>query len=231
MRARFVLACAATGVAALAFTGTAASADQFSGSIGFSSDVVEPGYEIDITGTCTDPNFTTAPIDSDILEPVRISGREDGNGGKVLSAHTKVKRDAVPGGWPVSFTCGTEPVTGYLIVAAEPESVRASISIEPKKGVAGTTVEIDVICTELQPVTSAALQIGSLTALPGGGEGRPYFEVTGKVKNVKPGIYKVSSTCAGKPISTSFTVLAAKPAPQNAQVPVKPKKAPETGDA
>ncbi len=231
MKARFVLACAAGGIAASAFVGPVANADQFSGSIGFSSDVVEPGYEIGITGRCSDPNFTTAPIDSAILEPVRISGRDDGNGGKVLSAHTKVKRDAVPGGWPVSFTCGIELVTGYLIIADEPEPLRASISIEPKKAVPGTTVEIDVICTDLQPVTSAALQIGAVTSLPGGGEGRPYFEVTGKVKNVKPGTYKVSSTCDGKPISTSFTVLAAKPAPQNAQVPVKPKKAPETGDA
>jgi hypothetical protein len=107
--------------------------------------------------------------------------------------------------------------------------LRPSISIEPRKGIPGTKVEIYVVCSERQPVTSAALAIDSVAELPGGGAGQPYFVVTGKVKKVKPGTYKVTSTCAGKSISTSFTVLA--PEPMKGQVPVKPKKAPETGDA
>jgi hypothetical protein len=169
MKARFALACAAAGIAASAFAGTA-SADDSSGAIGFFPEVVEPGYGVDQT------------------------------------------------------------VTGYLrVVAAELPPLRPSISIEPRKGIPGTKVEIYVVCSERQPVTSAALAIDSVAELPGGGAGQPYFVVTGKVKKVKPGTYKVTSTCAGKSISTSFTVLA--PEPMKGQVPVKPKKAPETGDA
>lgn len=221
------------GVAASALIGPPASADQFTGTIGFVPNVVEPGYEVQINGTCSDPNVTTAPVSSAVLEPVTLVRKEtipDHDSRFVLTAIAKVKRDAVPGGWPVSFTCGTESVSGVLVVAAEPEPIRAAISVEPKKGAPGAKVKIDVICTELRLISSAALQIGSATSVPGGGESRPYFEVTGKVKNVKPGTYKVSSTCDGKPISTTFTVLAPKQTTK-AQVPVKPKKAPETGDA
>jgi hypothetical protein len=228
MKARFALACAAAGIAASTFAGTASAGD-FSEEIRFRSEVVEPGHDLDITGTCSDPNFTAPTLSSSILDVVDIS-IVDGNEGRLMHARTKVKPDAAPGVWPVSFKCGTKTVTGNLrVVAAELPPLRPAISIDPNKGLPGTKVEIYVVCTEVRPVTSAALAIGSVTELPGGGEGQPYFEVTGKVKNVKPGTYKVSSTCAGKPISTTFTVLASEPV--KGQVPVKPKKAPETGDA
>jgi hypothetical protein len=230
MKARVALACAAAGIAVSVFSGTTAGADEFTGSIGFRPDVVEPRYEVDITGTCSDPNFTTSPVISQVLEPAQISGHDDGTGGRVLTAHAKVKPDATPEVWPVSFKCGTQTVTGYLRVAVEETPLpRASISVDPKKGVAGTKVTINVICTDLAPVTSAALSIGEVTALHGGGEGRPYFAVTGKVKDVKPGFYRVSTKCGVAPISTNFTVLASKPSPTKVQVPVKPKRAPETG--
>jgi hypothetical protein len=229
MKARFVLACAAAGIAASTFSGPIASAEEFSGSIGFSPEVVEPGYDIDIIGTCNDPNFTTSPVTSPILEASEISGHDDGSGGRVLSAHTKVKTDATPNVWPVSFRCGTGTVTGHLRVVAEPETPHASVSIVPAKGVVGTKVTVNVICVDLQPVTSAALAIGEVASLPGGGEGRPYFAVTGKVKDVKPGLYKVSTKCGAETISTPFTVVASKASPVKAQVPVKPQRAPETG--
>lgn len=230
MKARFILVCAAAGIAASTFSGPIAGADEFSGSIGFTPEVVEPGYDVDIFGTCNDPNFTTSPVTSPILEASEISGHEDGSGGGVLSAHAKVRSDATEGVWPVSFRCGTGTVTGQLRVAAEPETPpRASISIVPTKGVAGTKVTVKVICVDLQPVTSAALAIGEVASLPGGGEGRPYFAVTGKVKDVKPGLYKVSTKCGAEAISTTFTVVAPKASPVKAQVPVKPKSAPETG--
>jgi hypothetical protein len=229
MKARLVFACAAAGIAASLFSGPMAGAEEFSGSIRLNPDTVEPGYGLDISGTCNDPSFTTAPLTSQVLEPVSISGKDDGKGGRALSAHAKVKSDAAPGVWPVSFKCGTATVTGNLRVVAEPEPVRPALSIAPQKGVAGTKVTIDVICTDLAPVSSAALTIGKATVLQGGGEARPYFAVAGVVKNVKPGIYTVSSKCDGKPISTSFTVLASKQSPPKAQVPVKPTGAPETG--
>ena len=232
MKARFILACSAAGIAVSAFFGPTAAADDFSASIGFVQDLVEPGYGVDITGTCDDPKFTTSPVISQVLEPVEITGHDDGHGGRVLSARTTVKPDATPGVWPVSFTCGTKSVTGSLrVVAEEEQSVLPAISIDPKKGVAGTRVAMRVICEKLEPVTSAALNIGSVTELRGGGESRPYFEVTGKVKNVRPGVYRVSTACHGKPISTSFTVLPSAKTPHPAQVAVKPKRAPETGDA
>jgi hypothetical protein len=234
VKTRLVLACVVAGITASTFSGATATADQFSGTIGITPGVVEPGYEVELNATCGDPKATTAPVSSDVLEPVILTAREtipDHDSRWVLTARARVKADAVPGGWPVSFTCGTETVTGYLIVAGRDDVVRPSISVEPKKGVAGTKVEIEVICVERQPVTSAALTIGSTTELPGGGEGRPYFEVAGKVKNVKPGVYRVSTKCGGEPISTSFTVLPSANSPQPAQVPVKPKRAPETGDA
>jgi hypothetical protein len=233
MKARLILVCAAAGIAALTFSGSVAGADQFSGSIGFNPDVVEPGYEIDINATCSDPSLTTAPVISQIVEPVILKASEgipDHDGSRVLSGRTRVKADATPGTWPVSFKCGTETVTGYLrVVAEETPTSRPAISVVPTKGVAGSKVSVNVICVDLQPVTSAALTIGEVAALPGGGEGRPYFAVTGKVKNVKPGTYRVSTKCGAELISTAFTVLADKPAPAKAQVPVQPKKAPETG--
>ena len=233
MKTRFILACAAAGIAASAFSGSIASADEFSGTIGFSPQVVEPGYEVDINATCSDPRLTTAPVSSQILEPVILTASEgipDHDGSRVLTGRTRVKADAIPEIWPVSFTCGTETVTGYLRVAAEETPApRPAISIVPTKGLAGTKVTVNVICVDLRPVTSAALTIGAVAALPGGGEGQPYFAVTGKVKNVKPGTYRVSTKCGAELISTTFTVLADKPAPAKVQVPVKPKKAPETG--
>ena len=208
--------------------GTTASADNtFTGSIGFIPNEARAGDNVDIIGTCDDPAFTTTPVISDVLNAEDLRGREDGSGGKSLISHATVKAGVQPGRHKVSFKCGTETVTGYLSVVADPRPPRPSISVEPKKGVAGTKVEIEVICVDLQPVTSAALAIGSVTTLPGGGEGRPYFEVAAKVKNVKPGVYRVSTKCDGKPISTTFTVVGSN---SNAQVPVKPKGAAETGD-
>jgi hypothetical protein len=229
LKARFIAICTAAGVAVSAFAGTPANADQYSGTIGFGSETVEPGYTVDIFGTCNDPKFTTSPVESAALEPTTISGVDDGNGGRTLRAHATVKSDAKPAQYGVSFSCGTETVRGYLTVVAEPVLANPSISVVPKKGIAGTKVEIELICTEKNPVTSAALRIGAARAVSGGGESRPYFELDATVKNVKPGAYKVSSTCAGKPIATTFTVLASKAAPVRSQVPVKPKGAPETG--
>jgi hypothetical protein len=228
MKARSIAICAAAGVAVSAFAGVPAQADQYSGTIGFGSETIEPGYPVDIIGTCADPAFTTSPVVSAALEPVAISRVEDGSGGNGLRAHTTVKSDAGPGRYDVSFTCGGTAVRGYLTVVTGPVLANPAISVEPRKGRAGTKVEIELICPDQSPVTSAALRIGAARPVGGGGESRPYFELDATVKNVKPGAYRVSSTCAGKPISTTFTVLASA-VPVKAQVPVKPKGAPETG--
>jgi hypothetical protein len=59
MKARLVLACAAAGIAASTFSGPVAWADDYSGTIKFSPEAVEPGYTVEITGTCSDPKFIT----------------------------------------------------------------------------------------------------------------------------------------------------------------------------
>src|SRR5690242_15490994 len=97
MKARLVLACAAAGLAASAFYGPTASAEDYSGSITFSPETVEPGYDISITATCNDPHFSTAPIISPVLEPASITRLDDGR----LAARTKVKADATAKVWPV----------------------------------------------------------------------------------------------------------------------------------
>ncbi len=219
MKARSA-ACVAAAISVAAFSGPIADADEFNGEISYRGYAVEPGYKIIFSGTCTDPNYTPAPLVSPVLEPaVMTIGAVHPGGLHNVGTTATVKADASPGVWPVSFKCGTKAVSTSLTVVES----KAAISVVPVKGVPGTKVKIVIVCPLGWPITTAVLSIDDPSV------DQPVGSATGTVKNVKPGVYTVRTTCFGKPISTRFTVLASKASPVKVQVPVKPKRAPETG--
>lgn len=216
MKAKLILACVAAGIAA-ATVGTTASADNApTGSIGFIPGSGRPGETIKIIGSCNDPAFTITPVISDVLTAAEISGTDaDGTGRPYLHlrAFATVKANAQLGEHKVSFKCGTRLVTGHFRVGTPRP---AALSVSPRKGVPGTKVTVRVVCEYLSSVTSGALT--------------DRYDNTMIVKNVKPGIYKVSLKCDDRDLSTTFTVLDPKSSAKNAQVPLKPKGSAETGD-
>jgi hypothetical protein len=220
LKTKLILACAAAGVAVSAFGSTPAIADEAPmGTISFLPGAAGPGETVQIGGRCNDPKFTTARVTSPILDAPDIYGRDTGAGYPELISVAKVKNNTKPGKYKVSYKCGPDLVSGDLWVTGNP-----GVVVTPAKAKPGETVTVRLNCPKQAPVTSAALVVDRLAP----GEGRPdqpHFIGAGKVKKVKPGVYRVSTTCNGKTLSTSLTVLGA----SNVQVPVKPKGAPETG--
>jgi hypothetical protein len=230
MNVRLILACAAVGIAATAFGGTAASAEQaYPGSITFSADVVKARNAVDIFGTCDDPAFTAAPVHSSILDAPDLRPREESNGRKGLFSHAKVKGDAEPGIWQVDFMCGDQMVFGYLRVAGEevaPDPPRIFL-VQPE-GKPGDKIWVGVYCETPAAPSSAAFTFTAMrSALEGHGLDLPLFDTHGTVKKVRPGQYKVSAKCGEKTISTKFTVLGTTQKPATGKAPVGLK---ETGD-
>lgn len=194
--------------------------------------VAKPGDAVTIMGGCNDPAFTTAPVMSSVLDAPDLWGKDDGSGGWTLFSHATVKKDAKPGNWPVSYMCGTVKVTGHLRVeAADAPKPGPRVDVVPAKGRAGEQISVRVNCPGTKPTaTSAALTIGDLVELPDSPPDLPLFVGVGTVKDVKPGAYKVNAKCDAEKMSTTFTVVG-KPQPAAmAQIPVKPKGAPETGE-
>jgi hypothetical protein len=123
MVGRMVVAATATGIVIL-FCGPAAGADEESGvSIGVSGedDAIRPGNRVHVFGTSDAPDFTTARVLSPVLDAAELHGR--GGHDPTLGSDARVKLDAAPGLWPVSFRCGQVTVTGYLRVDAGPKMV------------------------------------------------------------------------------------------------------------
>jgi hypothetical protein len=233
MKARFVFACAAAGIAMSALGATPASADEeFFGTIGFSSDWARRGETVEIFGTCNDPNFTTAQLSSDAFEPAELTGTADGHGGFTVHGTARVRAAVAPEWWPVSFMCGDMLVLGRFKVAGFIGLPKAEVTVDPQKGAPGAKVNIGVLCSEPVPVTSKALEVGKLEPALEYDVDNPRYAATATVKDVKPGVYDVATNCGSAEITTTFTVLGDAPAPApkaKAQVPVKPKGAADTG--
>jgi hypothetical protein len=236
MNARFVFACAAAGFAMAAFgAGTASAEEANKGSLGFEYDFIRPGDQTGLFGTCDDPNFTTAEVVSDVLIAEPLWGTDDGAGGWNLHSTGHVAEDAQPGTYPVSFQCGTTTVTANFTVTAQdvPPSV-AAIHVDPSKGKPGAVVTVGASCgqgLELTGVTSEALTIGEWTVVGGDPDAVPTWFAEATVRDVKPGEYAVSGRCGDEKVATTFTVTGAVEPVKDAQVPVKPKGAADTGSA
>jgi hypothetical protein len=235
MKARLVLACAAAGVAMSAFGTAQAGADNgFSGTIGFSPDVVSPGGVVDLLATCDDRALESAPVLSSILDAPDLRRYDHETGERPLTSHAKVKKDAKPGSWPVSFTCGTTTVTGHLRVVGPKPAPYAAIGVDDRKILPGQEVRVSASCQDPSftgsKIVSPVLTAPDLRREKGAPVDSPMFS-TGRIdKNARPGKYPISFTCVGKKVTGEFTVESDKKPPVQAQVPVKPKGAPETGD-
>jgi hypothetical protein len=222
MKARLLLACAAAGIAAVA-TSTTASADNSDiGRIGLNPDVAQPGQPVSITGTCSAKGFVSAPVISEVLDAGVLAGHDTGSGsGAAMFTSGIVKANAKQGTWKVAFQCGSTEVATTLRVVGDP--VAPNVSVHPTRGVAGTKATVWVRCDrEPSGISSAALTIGKRTGKPE----ETWYGTFATAKDVKPGVYKVTAKCGAKDVSTTFTIV---PAKSNAQVPVKPKGAAETG--
>jgi hypothetical protein len=236
MNARLVFACAVSGLA-MTFVGAAtATADEANkGSISFGEFTnAGRGEAVEIMGTCDDPNFTTAPVVSDILDMPDLSGTDDGVGGYLLKSFGKVKDDAEYGTWPVHFMCGTTKVETTFTVVPRIEpfiDVTSKTALTP-----GAKVTVTARCADPEftrsKVTSPALKVDDLVAGPNWNPDEALV-ATGTINaNAKPGRHEVTFTCGEGDSQGFFTVVAgnAPVAPvANPQVPVKPKGAADTG--
>jgi hypothetical protein len=123
----------------------------------------------------------------------------------------------------------TEP-TSTTTTTVKPPS-QSWINVAPTSGRPGLPVVVDTSCLD-KGFDSEALDINRKgTELPG------RWRYLAKVKDVKPGTYKVTVYCqsptspgGSKPFTTEFTVLPKGPVPPTKpQVPTKPVGAPQTG--
>jgi hypothetical protein len=92
----------------------------------------------------------------------------------------------------------------------------------------GEKVSITVACLdETGPLVTKALRVTE--PLAPNAEGHQPWKLFGEsvVADVRPGLYPVSFTCAGKPVTVHFLVLAKE---IHRQVTAVPKGAPQTGD-
>jgi hypothetical protein len=229
MKARLILACAVAGAAATVFSSTASADNAPTGGLHFSPNWGKPGDRIDVFGECSDPKFTVSPVVSEVLNAGDISGYDsDGTGHPNLNLHSfaTVKPNAKPGEYRVSFKCGGKPISQTFRVVAPQTLPPASVSVSPRRGVPGTKVTVSVHCDrDPSSVSTTALSITGMNLVKEG-----LFEMRATVFDVKPGLYRIVVKCGAKDVLTSFTVLDPKSPAKNAQVPVKPKGAAETGD-
>lgn len=234
MKARFVFACAAVGVALLPFGATNAAAEANS-SFGASPGTVRPGDTITLSGTCDHPDFAVpAPTESYTLDPTNLTGEKDEAGVWHVSGTTTVKEDAAAGKGSVLFSCapGDVAVAEFTIVAdEEPEVHYAAIGIDDDEIKAGQEVRVAANCQDPEFVNSTiespVLTAPDIARKNGADVTAPMFSAGRIAADARPGTYPISFTCVDRKVSGEFTVSGA--APKKAQVPVKPKGAADTG--
>jgi hypothetical protein len=232
MKARLILVCAATGIAASAFGAAPAGAEGATkGSIVLSENTAAPGDHVQVQGTCSDRKVTTGKVISTVLDAPDLQGRDDSMGGLKLVSTGTVKADAKPGVWPVSFMCDNVKVTGQLTVVAKGTLIPyAAIGIQDREIKPGQEVEVVASCYNesftSSKVASSVLTSPDLVRKAYSDPTTPLFATGHISKNARPGRYSLSFMCDGKKVSGTFTIVGT---PAKAQVPVKPKGAPETG--
>jgi hypothetical protein len=238
MKARSVFACAATGIALMAFGATTAAAETATGTLEISPDVVMPGDSVSISATCDDPGFTLpAGIESGALDSNGLTGEKGADGVWRLTGTATVKPDVAPGAWSALFQCGPngEVWVADFEVADSGEEPYAAIGIDDDVIRAGQEVRVAASCQDpnfvSSKIVSPVLTAPDFTRA----KGEPLDGVLfseGKISaDANPGTYPISFICVDREVTGEFTVVAAdaKPAAVKAQVPVKPKGAADTG--
>lgn len=236
MKARFVSACAATGIALMAFGATTASAEDANSSFDISPGVVLPGGSVSLSGTCDHPDFTApAWVESGALVPTQLAGQRGPDGVWRLTGRTTVEADVIPGPWSAMFQCGPGgdvAVAEFTIgVAEEPY---AAVGIDDDEIRPGQEVRVAASCQDPRFVSSKI--VSPVVTAPDfvREEGKPadsvLFSMGMIAADAKPGTYPISFTCVDRKITGEFTVVGdPTPAPVKAQIPVKPKGAADTG--
>ena len=253
MNTRLVLACALSGAAlVVGGAGTASAADR-GGTLTLGSDGVLAGARIGVEALCVDGDGVPPPLESAVLEPDGTDDWLQDTEGWRLSSSVVVRADARPGTWPVTLTCAGERISTDLRIVAPPEHGYAAIwieadgpdgQIEREVFKPGQEVLIGAFCVREEftrsPVTSPVLLADDLVRIEPNPITQP-MQASGLIPvEVKPGVYEVSFTCVDRKVSSTFTVRAEQSAGEepvvvkpaaDAQVPVKPRGAPDTGSA
>jgi hypothetical protein len=251
MNARLVLACALSGVAlVVGGAGTASAADP-SGTLSLGSDGVLAGARIGVEALCIDDGGVPPPLESAVLEAEGADDWLRDTAGWRLSSSVVVRADALPGTWPVTLTCADERISTDLRIVAPPEHGYAAIwleadrpdgQIEREVFKPGEELLVAAICVREEfvrsPVTSPVLLADDLVRIEPNPISQP-MQASGVIPvEVRPGVYEVSFTCVDRKVSSTFTVRAEQSAGEepvvvkaaaDAQVPVKPRGAPDTG--
>jgi hypothetical protein len=237
MKARFVFACAAAGIALLTVGAPTAAADGHTGTLKITPGEVRPGEVVTLTATCDYPEFTSpAHIETPFLVPVPLTGEKDEAGVWHLSATTTVRPDVKPGTGSALFSCGPiGDVTVGEFTILPPENPYAAIGIDDDEILAGQEVRVSANCRDPRFVSSQVfspvLSAPDLVRSEGADITAPMFSV-GKVDaHIKPGTFPLSFMCVDREVTGEFTVTEKTPAktPVKAQVPVKPKGPADTG--
>lgn len=238
MKARFVLACAAASLALMAIGANHAQAEGDAGTLSISPGVIVLGDSVTLIGTCADPGFTVpAPVESGALHPVDLTGEKDENGVWQLIAETTARTDVTPGPWSAMFQCGTDDVVVQFQTYGEAEEPYAAIGIDDDVIKPGQEVRVAASCQSDEfvrsTINSPVLTAPDLVREKGEPADSVLFSMGRISEDAKPGTYPISFICVDREVTGEFTVVAdEKPKPQAkpaAQVPVKPKGAPETG--
>jgi hypothetical protein len=247
MKIRLVLACAISGLAVLGFGATNAVAEGANGTLQVNDGTVFESDLAVLDGTCDDPAFTSpAPVTSDVLNPVELTGEKDENGVWQLHAVTSAPPDVRTGPATASFTCGDQTVVAKFQVISK-DTPHMALGLDPGMAEAGQDVRISATCLDPRfvssKITSPILTAPDVVRREGDPVNGP-LESVGKVAaDAKPGTYPVSFVCLDVSVTEQLIIVAddkaptavqaaAKPGskPQaKAQVPVKPKGAADTG--
>lgn len=239
MKARFVLACAAAGFGVMAAGAGTASAEGDAW-LSISPSTIMQGDTVTLTAVCADPGFTApAPVESGTLAPVELTGEKDENGVWQLTARTEVRTDVKPGPWSAMFQCGSDDVVAEFQTYGLPEEPYMAIGIDDDVIKPGQEVRIAASCQSEEfvssKISSPALTAPDLVREKDAPVNSVLMSMGRIHAEVPPGIYPISFDCVGTEVIGEFTVVAddkPEPKPQGkpaAQVPVKPKGAPETG--
>lgn len=235
MKARSVFACAATGIALLAFGATNAAAESANDTFEISPGTVRAGDSVSLSATCDAPDFTApATIESGALVTTDLTGKKGDDGVWQLTGTTTVQPDAVPGAWSAMFQCGTDFVIAEFRV--EPTEIPLA-GIEITDNTIRPGQEVKVVGTCEDPRFTSSKIVSPVVTAPdfvreeSDSVTTALFSPGRIAADAKPGTYPISFTCVDREITAEFTVVAGKknPAPVTAQVPVKPKGAADAG--
>lgn len=237
MKARFVFACAAAGIGLMAFGATTASAEGDVGTFEISPGVVRQGDSVQLSATCADADMTVpAPIESGALVPTQMTGQQGEDGVWHLTGTTTVTWGVKPGNWSALFECGPGVVVADFVVEPGGEAPYAAIGIDDDVITPGQEVRVAASCQDpgfvRSGVFSPAVTAPDLVREEGDAVDSVLFSMGRIAADAKPGTYPISFLCVDREVTGEFTVVAGdakKPAPVQAQVPVKPKGPADTG--